>query len=61
MSEQKEKRRRSMWVSIAAIAGIVILETVALLKGVNGTMFGLSMVGIGGAAGYSLKAIVFPK
>ena len=61
MSEQTEKRRKSMWVSIAAIAAITILETIALLKGVNGTMFGISMAAIGGAAGFSVKKILSPK
>lgn len=53
--DTKEKRRRSMWVSIAAIAAVTILESIALLKGMNGTMFGGAMLVIGGAAGVSLR------
>ncbi len=62
MSEDtKEKRRRSMWVSITAIAGIVILESIAMLKGLNGVTFSLAIMGIAGAAGFTVKTFLFPK
>ena len=38
-----------------AIIGIVILEAIALFKGVNGVMFGTALATIAGIAGYALK------
>ncbi len=59
MSEdQKEKRRRNMWVSIAAIAGIVLLESIAMFKGINGTTLALAIAGIAGAGGFTLRGIL---
>ncbi|NVM22858.1 MAG: hypothetical protein HWN68_13885 [Desulfobacterales bacterium] len=42
-------------ISLAAIGCLAGLETVALLKGVNGTLFSLVAAVIGGIAGYKLK------
>ena len=56
--EQKEKRRRSMWVSITAIAGIVILESIAMFKGMNGTTLALAIAGVAGAGGFTLRGIL---
>lgn len=42
-------------VSIVAISGIVLLESIALLKGINGVLFGTAMSIIGGIAGYTIK------
>jgi hypothetical protein len=38
----------------AAIAGIVILETVAMLTGHNGTLLRIALVAIAGLGGFSL-------
>lgn len=48
-------------VAMFGIASIVILETIALLKGINGTMFGSAMAGIGGIAGYLIKSHIKEK
>ena len=45
-------------IVLMAIAGIVLLETIALLKGINGTFFILSIVAISGLGGYQLKNMV---
>ncbi len=37
------------------VVGIIFLETVALLKEVDGTMFGASMVALGALAGWIVK------
>lgn len=44
-------------VPLVAIVAIMILEMIALLLGMNGTMFGLSLTFIGGLAGYEIKAL----
>ena len=38
-----------------AIGGIVILEVVALLNGINGTMLGLAIASIAGLGGYEVR------
>ena len=45
------------WTPIAAIAGIVILEIVALSNGINGVLLGGGMAIIGGLGGYEVKAL----
>ncbi len=40
------------WIIIAAITGIVIMETVALLVGINGTILTLSIAIVAGLAGW---------
>jgi len=45
----------SGYVKEVAIAGIVILESIALLKGIDGAMLGLALSIIGGIVGYSVK------
>ena len=42
---------------IAAIAGIVILESVALFNGINGTQLTLAMAAIAGLGGYGLSEV----
>ena len=42
-------------ITIVAILGIVVLESIALAKGINGVMFGTALSVIGGIAGYTLK------
>ena len=43
-------------VIVGAIAGIVILDGIALFKGIDGTMFSLSLAAIAGLAGYVLPS-----
>jgi len=42
-------------VAVLGICTIFLLETIALLKGIDGTMFGASMAGIGGIIGWVFK------
>ena len=48
MTNKKEYPKE---VIIAAIAGIVILEAIALLKGLNGFLFGIAVAAVAGLAG----------
>ena len=52
----KKKQQKQWIVAIAAIAGIVIMECVALSKGVNGTMFSVAAAIVGGIGGYLLPS-----
>ncbi len=51
MVEMKKSKFPKIIV-IAAIVGIVILEAIALLKGVNGTILTLAFAAIAGLAGW---------
>ncbi len=53
-----EKNIKSPKVVIAAIAGLVILEAIALFNGINGTLFSLVIAAVAGLGGW---AIPFPK
>jgi len=44
-------------ITITAISIICVLEVVALLKGIDGALFGLVVAAISGLAGYELKNI----
>ena len=44
-------------VPVVAIIGITLIEIIALLKGVNGTLLMISFTIIGGIAGYEIKEI----
>lgn len=43
-------------IAATAIITIGVLETIALLKGVDGTMFGAAMVALGGIIGWVCRA-----
>jgi len=43
-----------MYVKIAAIAAITIIECVALYKGMNGKIMSLAVGVLGGIAGYTI-------
>ena len=43
-------------VIIAAIAALVVLEALALFKGINGTLFSLVIMLIAGLAGYVIPS-----
>ena len=43
-------------VAVTAIIIVGILEAIALLKGVDGTMFGAAMVALGGIIGWVCKS-----
>ncbi|MBA7568168.1 hypothetical protein ES708_09889 [subsurface metagenome] len=45
------------WTPIAAIIAIVILETIALLKGVNGALMGIAVAALAGLGGYEAKTL----
>ena len=44
-------------IVITAIAGLVILECVALLSGINGTIFSIVIAAIAGLAGWSMPQL----
>ena len=43
------------WSTVVAIAGIVILEALAISKGIDGAMLGLAIAAIAGLGGYRLR------
>ena len=45
------------YIREAAIAGIVILEAIALYKGIDGQILSLVIATIAGIAGYTLRRI----
>ena len=45
------------WTPIVAMACIVILEVVALLKGINGAVLGIVIAALAGLGGYHTKVI----
>lgn len=65
-NEKKGERRRSMTVIkimkeveiLAAIVGIIILESQALAAGINGTLLILAIGAICGLAGYEIRDII---
>lgn len=54
----KEQKKTSAFVSAVAIAAIALLESIALLKGIDGAFFGLAIAGIAGAAGFTLRSLL---
>ena len=44
--------------AMVAITGIVVLDSIALMNGINGTLFTLAMVTISGIAGYEIKDVL---
>ena len=43
-------------VSVTAVIGITILSVVAMLRGIDGTLYMASLAVIGGIAGFGVKA-----
>jgi len=52
------KPRDSIHVIIVSMGGVVILETIALLKGIDGTLFTLAIAALVGMAGFKLRDIL---
>jgi hypothetical protein len=52
---QDQKIADELIVAIIGIITIFILEGIALIKGIDGTMFGLAVGGIGGIIGWVFK------
>lgn len=48
-------------VTLSAIAGLVILESIALIMGINGAAFGICIAAIAGLAGYKIKPPTKPS
>ncbi len=48
-------------IPIVAIIGIVILDSVALLLGIDGVVLASSLAAIAGIAGYKAKGTKLPK
>lgn len=51
------KKKIPKEVLIAAISGLVIIEVVALLKGINGTLMMMITAAIAGIAGWSVPQL----
>jgi len=45
------------WTVIVAIVCIAGLEALAMVKGVNGALFGIAIAAISGLGGYQIKII----
>lgn len=45
------------WTPIVAIAAIVILEAIALIKGVDGALMGIAVAALAGLGGYEIKVL----
>jgi len=43
------------WISCLAIIALTMLESVALLKGLDGALFGLIVAAVAGLAGYEIR------
>lgn len=57
MSKKKDTFEPSeLWVAVLGILSILFLEILALLKGVDGVMFGAAMTGIGVIIGWVFKS-----
>jgi len=41
-----------------SITGIVILQAIALIKGVDGTLYGMSIAAIAGLGGYAIRTFI---
>ena len=54
----KEAKQKSILLSAIAIGAIVLLESLAILKGIDGKFFALAMAGIAGAAGFTLRSLI---
>jgi len=49
------------WVPIIAIISIATLEAIALLKGIDGALFGIAIAAISGLGGYQIKSLQTKK
>jgi len=61
MAKKQTDIFESEWFVVALLiiaSFIVLLEVIALIKGLNGTMFGVAMAGLGGVGGYLLKGFL---
>ena len=45
------------WTPIVAMLCITALEVVALLKGINGAVFGVVIAALAGLGGYQIRAL----
>jgi len=45
------------WTPIVAIVAILILESIALIKGVNGAIMGIVIAALAGLGGYEAKVL----
>ncbi|MBA7663819.1 hypothetical protein ES703_71867 [subsurface metagenome] len=52
------RMKKEILITIMAILAITGLETLALIKGVNGALFGLVITIIAGLAGYNVKELM---
>lgn len=61
MKKTKQIKSQELNLILTAILAIAFLELVALIQGVDGTMFGTATAGIGGVAGYLIKGFFKKK
>jgi len=47
--------------TLVAIVALVVLESVALFNGIDGTLFALVLAAISGLGGYSIRPVVEKK
>ncbi|MBI2101670.1 hypothetical protein HYT53_03580 [Candidatus Woesearchaeota archaeon] len=50
-----KNHKNSEKIAITAIIGIIVLESLAIWKGINGVLFGTALTFIAGIAGYTIK------
>ena len=53
---EQNKSNKNIWISISAILGVVIMETVALCNGIDGTLLMVSIGAVCGLGGYQLSS-----
>lgn len=58
MADAPHPERPHTLAVVAAIASVTILESIALLRGVDGALFGLALVVVGGLGGASVAELV---
>ena len=57
----KERRGLSGWATICAIIGIIILEAIALIQGIDGAILSIAIAAIAGLGGFQLKSKLTKK
>lgn len=58
---QKETGKGDKIAVIAAIAGVVIMECVALCNGINGEIFTIAIAAVSGLGGYAFHPVLNKK
>ena len=56
-----ETKKQSIILGLAAIAGIVILESLAILKGIDGVAFSVAIAAIAGLGGVVVDRFIITR